>query len=30
VELLALYIIIFATLLFTGSGRFSIDERLQR
>src|SRR4029077_509717 len=30
VQLLALYIIIFATLLFTGSGRFSIDERLRR
>jgi putative oxidoreductase len=29
-ELLALYIIIFATLLFTGAGRFSIDERLRR
>ena len=30
VELLALYIVIFATLLFTGPGRFSIDERLRR
>lgn len=30
VELLALYLIIFATLLFTGPGRFSIDQRLQR
>jgi putative oxidoreductase len=29
VELVALYIIIFATLLFTGPGRFSIDGRLQ-
>ena len=28
-ELVALYIIIFATLLFTGPGRFSIDGRLQ-
>jgi putative oxidoreductase len=29
VELVALYIIIFATLLCTGPGRFSIDARLQ-
>jgi putative oxidoreductase len=29
VELVALYIIIFAILLFTGPGRFSIDGRLQ-
>ena len=29
VELVALYIIIFATLLFTGPGRYSIDARLQ-
>jgi putative oxidoreductase len=29
VELVALYIIIFATILFTGPGRFSIDGRLQ-
>jgi putative oxidoreductase len=29
VELVALYIIIFATLLFTGPGRYSIDGRLQ-
>jgi putative oxidoreductase len=29
VELVVLYIIIFATLLFTGPGRFSIDGRLQ-
>jgi putative oxidoreductase len=29
VELVALYIIIFATLLFTGPGRFSVDGRLQ-
>jgi putative oxidoreductase len=30
VELVALYIIIFATLLVTGPGRFSVDGRLQR
>jgi len=29
VELVALYIIIFATLLVTGPGRFSVDQRLQ-
>jgi putative oxidoreductase len=29
VELVALYIVIFAILLFTGPGRFSIDGRLQ-
>ena len=29
VELVALYIIIFATLLVTGPGRFSVDGRLQ-
>jgi putative oxidoreductase len=29
VELVALYIIIFATLLVTGPGRFSMDQRLQ-
>jgi putative oxidoreductase len=28
VELVALYIIIFATLLFTGPGRFSVDSRI--
>ena len=30
VELVATYIIIFAALLFTGPGRFSIDARLKR
>jgi len=30
VELVATYIIIFLTLLFTGAGRFSIDARLKR
>src|SRR5215470_12893851 len=30
VELVATYIIIFLTLLFTGPGRFSIDARLKR
>jgi putative oxidoreductase len=28
VELVALYVIIFATLLFTGPGRFSVDSRV--
>ena len=30
VELVATYIIIFATLLFTGPGRYSVDARLRR
>jgi len=30
VELVALYILIFATLLFTGPGRFSVDARLEK